>query len=607
MVFPDHEDGVSAARAALRAGLGDKVLAHASGRPWITGSWDDADVLTASAGNRRIALLGCFRATAEDLARALGRTDDPGSLDEVLRAIPGSYHTIASFDGRLRVQGSLSSVREVFHASVGGLTLAADRPDTLAALAGGGVDTTTLVCHLLLRPPWPLSERTAWRGVTCLGPGHYLSVLPDGSHRCVRWWTPPPAEQPLEAAAQQVRAALRDAVAARTRTSAVVGCDLSGGMDSTSLAFLAAADERCRRLVTVRREAEDPANDDAAFARRAGGFLPHAESLVLSRSQVPYSFAGQLALDDDLEAPYPWRRVRAVAARVAGELAERGVPVHMTGHGGDELFYPAPSFFHALAHARPLRSVRDLRVARSMYRWPLGALVRTLLHRPTYSQWLHTASRTLTTPVAGPTEPFPGWGFYPRLPAWATGEAVGICRGLLREAAERGAAPLSRRPAQHETLQAARQCGTRIRLTDRLTARSGVAYHAPYLDDEVLRAALSVRIEDRSHPHRTKPVLATAMRGIVPDPVLDRTTRGEFSAEVYTGTRRHLGELLELADDMRLARLGLVDGAAVRSVLLSPHPMARTFTPMVSTLACEAWLRSVEAAGARTAGLEGIR
>ncbi|MEU4654022.1 asparagine synthase-related protein [Streptomyces sp. NPDC023723] len=606
LVLPDHRLAAAAVRRLPPGPEPDRALTHASGRPWVVGSWTDEEILTAARGDRRVALFGCFAASPDDLGRIVERCPTADRLGDALRAVPGSYHALASFGGEIRAQGALSGVREIFHTTVDGRTLAADRPDTLAALSGAGVDETTLICRLLAQPPRPLSDRTAWRSVACLEPGHWLRIRPDGRHHTVRRWSPPPADQPIGPAARRVRAALRGAVAARTG-SGVVGCDLSGGLDSTSLAFLTAADERCRRLVTVRQEGSDAANDDARWARQAAGYLPDAQSLVLLRSEIPGSFAGQLGQDDDPEGPYPWRRMKEVTACVAGRLAGLGVAVHLTGHGGDELFHPAPSFFHVLGRRAPLASRTDLRIARSMYRWPLGTMVRNLLRDPSYGQWLRTAADTLTTPLSGPREPLTGWGYHPRLPAWVTAPAADACRELLRDAAESGVAPHSPDPAQHAIVQAVRRCGTDIRLTDRLTARSGVAYHAPYLDDQVLEAALTLRITDRVSPGRTKPLLSAALRGTVPEPVLGRTTKGEFSADVYAGVRHHRAELLSLAEDMRLARLGLVDQAAVRAVLLAPHPTSRGFIPMVHTLACEAWLRSVEAARERAAGAKGAR
>ncbi len=605
VVLPDNQDGAAVGRALLPDPEPAKVVTHASGRPWIMGTWSAEDILTVSLGRKNLILLGCFTTTSAQLLRSLSASGDVSALDVFLRSVPGSHHAIASFDGEIRVQGSLSGVREVFYATIHGVTCAADRPDTLAAGIGGGVDERVLAGHLLSYRPWPLSGRPVWRGVEYLAPGHYLRIRPNGSHRAVRWWAPPPAELSLAEGARRVRGALEGAAAARSRNSPALGCDLSGGMDSTSLAFLTYRQEGCGRLVTVRREALDAAHDDARWAQRAAASLPDAESVVLAAKELPLSFTGQLAYDDDLEAPYPWSRVKAVAAHVARQLADHCVSLQLTGHGGDELFSPAPSFYHALARSEGLRSVRHLRVARSMYRWPLGAMVRNLLRAPSYPQWLATASTSLTLPVGGPTEPFTGWGAHPRLPSWATPEAVELTAGLLREAAVEKTSPYAPEAVQHELLEGVRLCGAKIRLTDRLTSRSGVAYHAPFLDDQVVDAALSVRLADRVRVERAKPVLAAAMRGVVPDALLGRTTKGEASAEVYAGVRRHKAELLALTEDMRLARLGLVDGTAVRAALLTPHAMSRTFIPVVATLACESWLRSVEAARTRVRRQQG--
>ncbi|GHH91224.1 asparagine synthase-related protein [Streptomyces capillispiralis] len=607
LAVTDNRAGAAVVEDVLRDGKRDRTLSHASGRPWLVGTWDDGDVLTVTRGNRSLALLGCFRAVPADLGGLLERATGADELHEALRRIPGSYHAVASLQGQLTVQGSLSGVREVFYATVNGATLAADRPDTLAELAGGGIDERALLGHLMAQPPPPLSERTAWRGVECLKPGHRLRVHPDGSHRTVAWWVPPAPGLPLAEAAVRVRDALTDAVAARTRSGTGLACDLSGGMDSSSLAFLTGRREPGRRWVTVRHEATDPGNDDARWGARAAALLPDAEHLVFDATDLPPSFAGQLDHDDVLEAPYAWNRKRAETLYVTERLATQGVSVRLTGHGGDELFNAPPSLYHALARDRPLRSVSALRAARSMYRWPLGAMLRNLLRNPSYSQWLATASASLSRPIHGPREPVTGWGYFPRLPHWATGDAVDACRAAFDEAAGAGTAPFSASPAQHVLIQAVRQCGGKVRLTDRLTSPLGVAYHAPYLDDRVVEAALSARIADRYDTGQAKPVLATAMRGVVPAPVLSRSTKGEFSAEVYAGVRRYRRDLLALGEDMRLARLGLVDEEAVRTVLLSPHPTSRTFIPMVATLACESWLRSVEAARTRARGREGTR
>lgn len=111
----------------------------------------------------------------------------------------------------------------------------------------------------------------------------------------------------------------------------------------------------------------------------------------------------------------------------------------------------------------------------------------------------------------------------------------------------------------------------------------------------MIEAALSIRLEDCASPEQYKPALTAAMRGVVPDPILGRSTKAEYSAEAYAGLRQHREALLELCDDMRLARLGLVDGDAFRSALLGLHTSSLTMIPLISTLGCELWLRSLPA------------
>ncbi len=606
LVLPDTQD---AAATLERVPLmeRERSLLHDSGRPWIVGSWNDGEVVTSTCGSSRLALFGSALTASSSLSRVLAQCDGLEQLDPFVRSVPGSFHLIASIAGMTRVQGSLSGTHEVFWTTAGGTALAADRPDILAELTGGALDDIGLLGHFMSQPPWPLNARTVWQNTECLGLGECVHLAPDGTARPVRWWAPPTENLPLTEAAERVKTALQNATAARAASAAPLACDVSGGMDSTSLAFTLRQVDSKSRIMTVRHETNDAANDDAKWAARAGAWLTNSEPLAVGATECPASFADQLSLDDDLEAPYAWSRTKSQIVHTAKLLAEHGVSLQLTGHGGDELFSPAPSMYHVLPRRHPLRSIPHIRAARSMFRWRLGAMTGNLLRNPTYGDWLTMTARELTAADGGPRHPFTGWGGYPRLPAWVTADAVEACSSMLRTAA-READPYSYDPIQHEVLYGVRQCGSQIRLTNRLTLRHGVRYDAPYLDGQVVEAALSARLIDRFSTARAKPLLAEAMRGTVPDAILGRTTKGEFSADVYAGVRRHKRELLELCDNMLLAERGLVDEKAVRAVLTAPHPMSRTFIPMVHTLACESWLRSVETARSdRRRSTEGAR
>ncbi|RMI43655.1 asparagine synthetase B family protein [Actinomadura harenae] len=600
-MLPDRPSGPAV--AALAAAAPAPLLRHPSGRPWILGDRDLAlgEIRHTVLGDRAAVLLGPSTATVRGLSHVLARAHAPRDVAAAARAFGGCFHLVVSMNRRTWVQGSLSSARQVFHARVGEVVVASDRPDPLVRALGATVRDELLAARLIAPwPPWPLSEASLWHGVESLPTGTALEIGPDGRGRVVRRWDPPEPHLPLPEAAALVREALCDGVRARVRGAGVVSADLSGGMDSTSLCFLAA--EHADRLVTSRMEAHDPADEDRVWAERAAGMLP-GEHLVFRRGTTPTWFSGLLDHVDDLEEPFAWIRTRAALRATTRQIAECGSRVHLTGHGGDELFLSKPVHLHELARRRPLAAVRHLRAHRALYRWRTGPLLRGLRENASFADWLAASADRLTTQAHTlAAAPAFTWGLGGLMPPWATRDAVEAARTTLREAAGR-AVPLSPGRSQHSLIQEVRECGAAMRHTSRVT---GMAWEAPYVDDRVVEAVLSLRHRDRVDLTRYKPVLSEALRGLVPAPFLGRTTKSEYSAEAYRALRRNRADLLSLFEDSRLARRGLVDLDALRRALTVPPPTALAFVPLVSTVACEVWARSIQvpAGGVRTRGGE---
>jgi asparagine synthase (glutamine-hydrolysing) len=176
----------------------------------------------------------------DEAAGVAGRIRAVNDLERLAASLVGSSHLIASVAGRVRVQGTVTGVRRVFHASVNGVSVAASRADVLAGLLRSGLDEQRLALHLL-EPHilYPLAGRPVWQGVRLLPTDHYLVLDRDGRHRSVRWWAPPEPETPMAEGAVALREALAAAVAARVHRHDLVGADL-GGLDSTAVCSLAA-------------------------------------------------------------------------------------------------------------------------------------------------------------------------------------------------------------------------------------------------------------------------------------------------------------------------------------------------------------------------------
>lgn len=570
------------------------VLAHDSGNPWLVGHFTLEDLVPVSLGPVRVALLGHCPIDATRLASIVRGLRSITDLDAVLHRLPGGVHLAASVGGDVRVQGGISGLRQVFHTRIDGVPIAGDRADLLAELAGAGIDEHALALRVAAGPVGPpLDERTAWSGVRAVPPGSYLRIEADRAHQ-VRWWHPPEPDVPLRRGARITREALDAAVGHRTDGRS--GADLSGGMDSTSLCFLAA--ERNPELATLNRRGEsDAENEHGRLAAESAKQLPAAEHLVLNPREMPSAFDDPGATTDQ-EQPSPLFRDLARIHRCGEFLAEHGVHRQLAGFGGDELFHGPPGYLHSLLRHRPVKTIRQLRGYRTRHRWPLLPTVSALFAAHDVSHWWREQADHLTAPPLAARPPALDWGVAPlRAASWASAETVAAARSALRDAAS-AAEPLSAHRGQHQLLMALRTAAPAYRQFARRYAESGVRLELPYYDDRVVEAAIAVRPDERASPWRYKPLLAEAVRGTAPDAVLHRSAKAGApgsgcGADAHIGFRRNRNAILALFADSELAVHGLIDTGVLRRHLLAPHVQPGTLVALEHLLGCETWLRGV--------------
>jgi asparagine synthase (glutamine-hydrolysing) len=585
----DQEAALPAA-AALRA-YATREIAHPSGRPWLLGRWPEGAVATGRTGTVKLAVLGQHRVTGDRLDEAARRVRAVADLDRLAASLVGSVHLVASVGGRVRAQGSVTGLRRLFHARVQGAAVAADRADVLAGLLGTGLDERRLALHLL-EPHilYPLAGQPVWRGVELLATDRYLVFDHDGGRRTVRWWTPPEPVVPMAEGAAALREALSAAVDARVGGRKLVSCDL-GGVDSTSVCCLAARGRA--KVVAYTAATRDPMADDVAWAGRTVAALGGVEHHVIPAEEMPLVFQGVQAVGERLDEPCSATAERERWLTIARRAAARGSRLHLTGFGGDELLYGSVAHLHTLARTSPRTALHQLRGFAAKYRWPRGKVLRQLSDRGSYAQWLARVADHLTEPKPPLNEPLLDWGFAPRLPPWATPAAAATVADQVRAEAP-AAQPLGPGRGQHRELETMRFVSRIARQFDQLATGIGITMASPYYDDRVVEAGLTVRPLERVTPWRYKPLIVEAMRGIVPDGSLARATKANGSGDELPGLRRHRAELLALFEDARLARLGLVDAAALRETLTRPLAPSLQFGALDQTVACEAWLRSLE-------------
>ncbi|MFE2409417.1 asparagine synthase-related protein [Kitasatospora sp. NPDC059408] len=588
--FPDSAAACAVARRLCADRPELDVIPHASGRPWIVGHWSAGELLVVRSPHLTVALIGTFGVTAADLARRVAPVREPAGLDRLGLELPGQFHLLAATDGAVRVQGTAYGTRRIAWTRIAGTVVAGDRAAELARFAGAGPDLTSVALRLLNPLPAPFADRAMWHGVRPVPPGHCLELREGLPPKQRRWHRPPEPVLGLAEAARDVRSTLTEAVALRTADSGLISADLSGGLDSTSLCFLAAGGPGNPKLIACTATGDESENDDGHWARLAAERLVDTEHFLAPASELPLFYSGAMNDGGRHDTPVGIVVSRDRVTHFIERMAERGSRLHLTGNGGDHLFLGSAVDYHALLPTRPLLTLAALRGYRTLFGWSRRAVAGALLDRRSYRR----SFAALTTRSSGsldPGRPSFSWLHDPVIASWFTLDCLERVEQALAEAAPT-VEPLAATRGRHHDLAGIHAGTQEMRGLEEMGRLAGVPVANPYFDDRVVDAALGARPELRATPWAYKPLLVEAMRGIVPDRSLARRTKGDGSPEATLGLYRHREELAAVWEDSALARAGLVDPDALRRLCRTPGSPELAYNPLTSTLACEAWLRT---------------
>ena len=132
-------------------------------------------------------------------------------------------------------------------------------------------------------------------------------------------------------------------------------------------------------------------------------------------------------------------------------------------------------------------------------------------------------------------------------------------------------------------------------LWDRSLARYGIEQRNPFCDRRVIEFAFSLPQEQLCVDGQTKVVLRNALRNLLPESVLERTDKADFSF-VFGDVLESLGGE-ELFDSLHIESLNMVDGAKIRSMcreFMAEYRKDRNYTnkhmwPLWMVFSVELW------------------
>jgi asparagine synthase (glutamine-hydrolysing) len=399
--------------------------------------------------------------------------------------------------------------------------------------------------------PTPLS---AISDVHKLPPAHVL-VAHDGRIELKRYWTLDyghKLDAPVEEISERIRETLRAATRRRLAADVPVGVFLSGGIDSSAI-VAAMAEASPGQVRTFAIGFDDASVDERRYARQiAQRFGTEHEEFQVRADAV------EMLPRIVRHHGEPFADSTAIPSFYLAEMTRRHVTVALNGDGGDELFG---------GYARYTANVVAGRLDRLPYafRQALELLATRIPERGGISSPRNRFRRLAGTLAADPH------ARYARYVAWIAREQRNALYTSEFTASLADTAPAEELIHERWAAASGQQALDRILeidagtyLVDDLLAKMDIATMAyglearsPFLDHEMMELAASIPAELKIRGTEKKWILRSALRGWVPDEILDRPKQG-FVVPLDAWLR---GDLRSLAHE----------------VLLDPATLARGF------------------------------
>ena len=367
---------------------------------------------------------------------------------------------------------------------------------------------------------------TFYQDIHRLPPGHQMTVTPDGA-RIHPYWSPDPQrELPLRDEREYVEAfreLFTEAVRCRLRSPSPPGAMLSGGLDSSSIACVAARilsqaaagplhtfSAIFPSLAEADRRIDERRYIDAVLA--TGGFQPH------------YVHADALSPLIDLL----WREEEAIPApslymdqAIFQAARGQGLRVLLSGFDGDTTVSYGYEYLEELARTGRWRRLldeatalaRNLGVPRQRVIWHLGI-------RPLAPEWMIALWRRARR--RSPEQPITREIIHPDL--------IQRLRERPRSRHDNGSSPrVDGRLAHYQALTSGLLTYA-LEVLDKAAAPLALEIRYPFFDRRLIEFCLALPLEQKLRHGWPRAILRQAMQGVLPPQVQYRLNKGNLSA-----------------------------------------------------------------------------
>ncbi|MEU5091353.1 asparagine synthase-related protein [Streptomyces sp. NPDC021356] len=566
-------------------------------------------VTTVSSRAGTAAVVGSVGSARDRVAGARGLLDVLGRRGAAAPLPAGDYAAVLVYRDRVLVTRDEQARVPLFFRESGGRVSAVS---TSARCLGSGtaLEPRYFCRYLTGNMAQPHSDLTPFAGVHRVLGGEVLELSVNGR---VRSRVPRGARQAHDpsvptadgsrgrGAAKDLRVALEGAVGRRIGT--MTACHVSGGLDSTSVALLAArllAGDRdgsgnlfllAGRFTGGELAAEQPYLDVAMAGVRR--LAPAARPVIVDADDLAdFDDFEQHAGDADephahaFRAPF-WTRLHAAAA-------ELGCDTVLTGCGADPVVDANPFHLHGLA-----RTGRFRELAKQARAWAEGGErgLREVVHAYVVQPALPLAAERMGALGRGGTV-LGGLGTFNR-PRWLRA-AFARAHGYREASIAESRFVYGRRPEQ-SLYEAANYLAAPDLLSWQRAREDGFFLSHPFLDPEVISTMRRLPAGALFDPGRPKAVLREAMADLLPARIRRRTVKVPFNDLYVRGLRAHGGELIDLCRSARHPLVAEMFDVPLlcRAVREAQFGLGDSYSwdRVNSSLALVAWLERLEGRG----------
>jgi asparagine synthase (glutamine-hydrolysing) len=346
-------------------------------------------------------------------------------------------------------------------------------------------------------------------------PSDQAMIVVDSAHRVRERWD----EGAIPQLCEELRNTLERAVQRRLMSDVPLGVFLSGGIDSSAVAALAARHVEAGRLNTFSIGFDDPSFDESHWAKRMAeelGTRHHHETLDLDKS---------IALLPEIVAKLdePLGDGSLLPTYLLSRFTRQHVIVALGGDGGDELF----------AGYDPFRALQKAELYQKLVPRPVHAGIRHLAARLPVSHANLSLDFKIKRTLAGLSYPPPLWN--------------AVWMGALepRQLGDLFGGPIDQEEVYSEAIEAWDRCRqpnivdralqfwTQLYLQDGILAKvdrasmmCSLEARSPFLDLEVVNLARRIPWQLKLRDGQTKWILKRALEPLLPSEIVHRPKKG---------------------------------------------------------------------------------